>query len=99
MGLLFYKPKHMKPNPKKQRIKNVPHWILGECIFYINWYKQKFIDLINLLWNFEEIILKSGTTLIDKIDALERKEKHKIKIQFENFKKFCYNIYRKLKKN
>ena len=99
MRLLFYKPKHMKPDPTVQRIKNVPSWILGECVFYINWYKQKFIDLINLLWNFGGIILKSSITLIDKIDALERKEKYKIKIQFENFKKFCYNIYRKLKKN
>lgn len=99
MGLLFYQPKHMKPNPTIQRIKNVPSWILGECIFYIKWYQQKFIDLIILLWNFGEKIRKSGIILIDKIDALERKEKHKIKIQFENFKKFCYNIYRKLKKN
>lgn len=99
MGLLFYQPKHMKPNPTTQRIKNVPSWILGECIFYIKWYKQKFIDLIILLWNFGEKIRKSGIILIDKIDALEHKERHKIKIQFENFKKFCYNIYRKLKKN
>lgn len=53
MGLLFYRPKHMKSDP----------------------------------------------TFIDKIDVLESKEKYKIKIQFENFKKFCYNIYRKLKKN
>ncbi len=94
---LFYKPKHAKPNPLAQRFKNSPKWILFEIKWYICFWK----DLLLKIGNF---IIDSGVAFIDWQDNLDNKiylyweSNPDIKIKFENFKKFCYNIYIRLRK-
>ena len=100
--MIFYMPKHLKPNPSVERAKHAPKWIWGECVFYICWYKDRIIDFHNLLIKFGQLIIANGIKLIDKFDLCYETHfpiwKSKIKNIFENIKNICYNIYRKLRK-
>ena len=105
----------MKKNPTMERIKNVSNWIFNECVEYTKWYLQQIINLKNALMVFVEKIIETGIRIIEIRDEIDDKlilfweEKTikeflidillKIKLLFEKFKKICYNIYRKLKKN
>lgn len=85
---LFYQPKHVKPNPIIIRLKNSYKWIWGEVKWYFCFWKKLFLKI-------GELIIEGGIHLIDFIDYL--KDDLEIKTSFEKIKKFCYNIYIKLR--
>ena len=89
--LLFYKPKHMKPDPTIERIKHAPIWIWSEVKWYICFW-------VKLAINTTRKVINSGVNLIEHHDNFRDSEPFKkmflkLKSQFENLKKILYNIY------
>jgi hypothetical protein len=75
---MFYRGKHYKKDPRVERIKGIPKWIKGECIFYLKWWVS-----------LKDRIPKHGAKMIDYHDAFwDMIEDNTIKF----FKKVRYNV-------